>query len=229
MHLFYGNELFILGAATRLKGGAGWAAIFIFTNLPVILANLILEVAPQYYLYIMYPAYSINMLWFPSMWFFTQSQLDKSFRLTRRRLLHAIPALVSLVAYIVYYAPLTEAQVEAEIIMMKAGGKNLPAKLNDCGLYLGLIVYLPSIIFYARRRMKYLRDHFSNSDYIKAGWMPRVLVWYVCGIIIVAAAYAIYPLSAVFTIPASNMVGMAVLTYSVIFHSTTAYINRLPD
>jgi len=68
---FMVTMLFVLGAATRMKGGAGWAAIFIFTNLPVILANLILEVAPQYYLYIMYPAYSINMLWFPSMWFFT--------------------------------------------------------------------------------------------------------------------------------------------------------------
>jgi len=227
--VFMITMLTVLAAATRMKGGAGWVAvILVTTNLPVILVNLMRDVASaEYYLFFMYPAYSINVLIFPAMWFFTQSQMDKSFRLTKRHLIHTLPALVSLGAFIIYYAPLSAAQVEAEIELMKAGGKNLPGIINDYCLHFSLMVYFTLIIRYARRRMKYLRDHFSDSDYTTVRMMPRILAVFIGLVLIAAAAYIIYPRSDIWVIPMVNMAGMTYLVYCVIFHSTTAYISRI--
>ena len=220
----------VIAAATRMKGGAGWAAVcFLMMNVPIILVNLMREVTSEYYLFFVYPAYTINLLWFPAAWFFTRSQYDKSFRLTLRSLFYAIPALVSLVAHIVYYAPLSATEVEAEIIMMQAGGKNLPGIINDVFLYTGFIVYFACIFYYVRKRMKYLRDHFSDSDYIEIRWVPRFLIFCFVGILITAVAYAIYPRTDTWLIPIANMAGMAYLVYCVLKYSTTAYINRIGE
>ena len=221
--------LAVLAAATRMKGGAGWVAvILVTTNIPIILVNLMRDVASaEYYLFFMYPAYSINVLIFPAMWFFTQSQMDKSFRLTKRHLINTLPALVSLGAFIIYYAPLSAAQVEAEIELMKAGGKNLPGIINDYCLHFSLMVYFTLTICYARKRMKYLRDHFSDSDYTTVRMMPRILAVFIGLVLIAAAAYIIYPRSDIWVIPMVNMAGMTYLIYCVIFHSTTAYISRI--
>jgi AraC-like DNA-binding protein len=226
--VFLVTMLVVLGAATRMKGGAGWAAIVIIANLPIILANLMRMMAPEYYLFFLYPAYTMNLLGFPALWFFTRRQLDKSFRLTPHSLFHTIPALVSLVVHIVYYAPLSAAQVGAEIELINAGGKNLPLIINDNLLHITFLVYFTLIIRYARKRMRYMRDNYSDTGYHAVSWMPSILVFYFCGILIAGVLYILFPPTAVWVIPAANMAGIAYLVYCVIFHSTTAYINRLP-
>ena len=229
--VFMVGMLVVLAGATRMKGGAGWVAVILcITQIPIILVNLMRDVASaEYYLLFMYPAYSLNVLPFPAMWFFAQSQMDKSFRLTPRHLIHTLPALVSLGAYIIFYAPLSSAQVEAEITLMRAGGKNLPGIINDACLYIAVIVYFPLMIRYVRKRMKYLRDNFSDSGYNEVRMMPRILAVFIGLVLIAAAAYIIYPRSDTWVIPIVNMLGMGYLVYCVISHSTTAYINRLPD
>jgi AraC-like DNA-binding protein len=222
--------LAVISAATRMKGGAGWAAVcFLMIHIPVFLVNLMRDITSEYYLFFVYPAYTINLLGFPAIWFFTKSQFDKSFRLTSRSLLYAIPALISLLAHIVYYAPLSAAQVEAEILMMQAGGKNLPGIINDAFIHIGVVVTSIFIIRYVRQRMKYLRDHFSDSDYIEIRWVPRFLTFCFFGVLITAVAYIIHPRTDTWLIPIVNMAGMAFLVYIVIRHSAIAYINRLPD
>jgi AraC-like DNA-binding protein len=59
--------------------------------------------------------------------------------------------------------------------------------------------------------------------------MPRILAVFIGLMLIAAAAYIIYPRSDIWVIPIVNMAGMTYLVYCVIFHSTTAYISRLPD
>jgi hypothetical protein len=227
--VFMTAMLIILAAATRIKGSAGWAGVIVFASFPIILVNLVRDVFPEYFMFFVYPCYTFNLLLFPALWFFTQKQMDKSFRFTPHHLLHAIPALISLVTHIVYYAPLSAAQVEAEILLMQEGGKNLPTIINDACLYTGLIVYYFFIIRYARKRLKYLRDNFSDSDYNEIRWTKRILVVYICSVFVAGMAYAINPRTDTWVIPILNTVGMAYIVYCVLFHSTTAYLNRLPD
>ncbi|MDR0797056.1 MAG: helix-turn-helix domain-containing protein [Tannerella sp.] len=222
--------LIVLAAATRMKGAVGWtAAIFFLIHIPIILVSLIREVAPEYWLYFAYPAYTVDILPYPAIWFFTRSRMDKSFRLRPRDLLHAVPALVSLAAHILYYAPLSADRVQAEIEWMQAGGKNLPLTINNIIVHPTFIVYTALTIRYVYKRMKYLRDNFSDSDYIEIRWMPRFIAVYFSLVFISAVGYTIDPNTNVWLIPVANTVGMAYLVYCVIFHSTTAYINRIGE
>jgi YesN/AraC family two-component response regulator len=59
--------------------------------------------------------------------------------------------------------------------------------------------------------------------------VPRTLAVAFFGMLITAVGYAIFPRSDTWLIPLVCTVGMAYLVYCVIFYSTTAYINRLPD
>ena len=215
--VFWVVLLAVLAMANRMKDDAGWAALIVFgANISVMLVNLIRDVAPEYFLIFIYPAHTLNLLCYPALWFFVQKQMDKSFRLTPCRWLHALPALVSLGAHIIYYAPLSAEQVDAEIAIIKAGGKNIPGIINDTFLYIGLIVYIVLIICYIRRRMRYLRNHFSNSDYLKTHWAPRFIVVYFGVVFIAAVGYAINPLTDTWLIPVMNLTGMAYLLYCVI-------------
>jgi AraC-like DNA-binding protein len=77
--------------------------------------------------------------------------------------------------------------------------------------------------------MKYLRDNFSDSEYNEIRWTPRFFIVYFILVLIAAAGYIINPRTDTWLIPTVVMAGMAYLVYCVIAHSTTAYINRLPD
>jgi AraC-like DNA-binding protein len=196
--------------------------------MPIVLVNLMRDVASaEYYLFFMYPAYTLNLLGLPAMWFFAQSQMDKSFRLTRRSLLYTIPAVVSLGAHVIYFAPLTVAEIEADIALMRAGGKILPGIINDAFLNASFIGYAIIILRYVRKRMKYLRDHFSDSGYNDVSWTPRFFYAFFGLMFVTAVGYAIYPRTDTWLIPSVITLGMTYLTYIVIRHSTFAYINRI--
>ncbi|MDR3094986.1 MAG: AraC family transcriptional regulator [Bacteroidales bacterium] len=222
--------LVTLAAATRMKRGAGWAAVIVVTTtVPVYLSNLARDLALDNYLMFWYPALFLNALCIPSLWFFTRSQLDKSFRITVRSILHAVPAFISLGALIAYYAPLTGAQIEADRAFMEAGGENLPAIINDILVFGQFFGYYTATFFYVRKRKKHLQDNFSDSDYMEIRWMLRFLTLFFALFFIVVAAYIIHPRTDVWLIPILNVVGMAYLVYCVVRHSAAGYIHRLPD
>ena len=222
--------LAVLATATRMKGGAGWAAVIIVTTtVPVYLANLTRDIAVDYYLVFVYPAYLLNALCMPSLWFFTRSQFDKTFRYNTRYLLHALPAIVSLLSHIIYYAPLSAEQIEAERVFMEAGGENLPAIINDVIVFAQFLAYYLAIFIYIRNRKKLLQDNFSDSDYFETRWIPHFHIVFFALIFVVFAAYVINPRNDTWLFPILNVIGMAYLVYIVIFHSIAAYIHRLPD
>jgi AraC-like DNA-binding protein len=165
----------------------------------------------------------------PSLWFFAKSQLDKAFRFNARMLLHTILPFISLMAVIIYYAPLTAEEVEAEMALMEAGSENLPAIINDVFVFGSFLGYFIALFFYVRKRRKYLRDNFADSDYLTTGWTVRFLVVFFVLFFIVMVAYAVNPRTDAWLIPILNTLCMAYLVYTAIRHSTFAYINRLPD
>ena len=219
-----------LATATRMKGGAGWAALIIVaTTVPMFLSNLTRDLATDYFLLFLYPAYTLNTLLMPSLWFFTRSQYEKSFRPVAHNLLHLILPVVSLVAQVIYYAPLIADQIETERVFMEAGNENLPAIINDIIVFGQFVVYFIFIFLYIRKKKKFLQDNYSDSGYLETRWTPRFLTLFFILFFVVFTAYAINPRTDVWLIPILNTVAMAYLVYCVIAHSTTAYINRLPE
>ena len=228
--VFLTTMLITLAAATRMKSGAGWAAVIIVTTtVPMILSNLMRDLSANYFLFFLYPAFALNMLLMPSLWFFVRSRYEKSLRLTVRDLMHLIPSFISFFSSIIYYSSLSAQQIESERIWMKTGGDNLPALINDV-LALGqFVVYYLFIFAYIRKKKKFLQNNYSDSEYLETRWVPRFLALFFGLFFAVFVAYAINPRTDTWLIPILNCVAMAYLVYCVIFHSTAAYLNRLPD
>jgi AraC-like DNA-binding protein len=222
--------LVILVAATRMKGGAGWAALIsVTTTVPTYLANLTRDLDSDTIMLYLYPALLSNALCIPALWFFTRRQTDKSFRLTARSLLHAIPALVSLLITIIYYVPLSSAQVEAERAFMEAGGENLPAIINDVIVFGQFVAYFTAILLYIRKRKRYLQDNYSDSDYMEIKWTFSFIKLFFILFLVVFVSYVINPRTDTWLIPVLNVLGLGYLAYVVVSHSTQAYLNRLPE
>ena len=224
--------LVVLGAATRMKGGAGWAAfILVAITLPGYISNLWrdLHLGADHFRLLNYLRTFFTTTMMPALWFFAQSQLDKTFRLTVRSLKHAVLPLASLLAAIIYYAPMTLEQVAVEMEAMAAGNENLAAIINNytiIGMFFG---YFIAIFFYIRKRKKHFLDHYSDCDYITVTWTQKYFIMFFSLFFVSVAAYIISPRSDAWLCPIINSAGTAYLVYIVVFHSTAPFINRLTD
>jgi AraC-like DNA-binding protein len=187
------------------------------------------DIVSEYFIIFWYPAITLNLLCMPALWFFTKSQFDKNFRLSARHYWHIVPAWVSLVSSIIFYAPMTAEQIETERAFMENGGENLPAVINDILLFGQFFIYFATIFFYIRKRKKYLQNNFADTDYIETQWTTGFLIIFFVLFFVVFVAYMINPRTDAWLIPILNVAAMAYLVYVVMYHSTAAYLHRLPD
>lgn len=220
----------ILIAATHLRNGTGYAAmVAVTTSVPAYLANLSRTLGAELFLSSFCIASFLNVLCFPSLYLFVRSQLDKSFRFTPFMLLHALPAVVSLVSSVLYMAPMSAGQLEAERLFLKAGNENLPALINDLIFFGQFFIYFLLIFRFVRRKKRDPEDHYADSDYLTVRWIPGFLILFFVLCFIVFVAYVINPRTDAWLIPILNAAGMAYLIYNIIYHSTTGYMARLAD
>jgi AraC-like DNA-binding protein len=144
-------------------------------------------------------------------------------------LLHLLPAAASLVVSVVYYVGMTEQQIVADMERMLHGVDNTPTIFNWILLTCQFLVYFFVMFRYVYQRRKFLRDNYADSDYVKTQWIPAFLWAFFLLFLAQPIAYAINPSVAIWLDPIVFAMGMAYLIYSVMYYSTTAYINRLPD
>ncbi len=210
----------ILIAATRLKKGMGYMAMALSsTTVPVYLSNLLREVDSGGFEMSLYIAATLNVMLFPFMWFFIHSQLDSTYKINSRRLLHFLPSLISLTSAILFYAPMSEAQIIAERQYLNAGNENLPAIINDILLFGQFFIYFPMMFRYMHKRKQVILENNTDSDYaLPLLWMPRFVGLFFVLFFIVIVAYAIEPRTDAWLIPILDTIGMAYLTYLAIVH-----------
>ena len=222
--------LIILVAATRMKNGAGWAAIILVTlMLPTSLANLTRSFAPNYFVWSLYPYVFISILWLPSLWFFTRSQLDESFRFSARHLWHIIPAVISLISTILYYAPLTAEQMEIERVALIEGTQNMPLHIVHTFAIIQITGYFAAIFFYIRKRKKYLLDNYSNSKLTNIQWLVSFLISHFVFFLISIIIFAIDTSTEPWVVPIIYILTMSYLVYVVIYYSPVPYFSRFKD
>jgi AraC-like DNA-binding protein len=222
--------LIIVATATRMKTGAAWATlILVSANVPAFLTMLTRDLGLEYFEWLNYPRVFLNLLWFPALWIFTQSQFDKSFRFSTHHLWHIVPALISLSATILFYVPLTAEQVEIERAAWAAGNENLPTLINDVFGFLQFFGYFTAIFFYVRKQRKYLRNNYSDSVLVNTRWIIRFLVVFFVLYLMALLVYAIFPSTDSWCCPLVVVLIMAYLVYVVIYQSTAQYLSRLPD
>jgi AraC-like DNA-binding protein len=92
-----------------------------------------------------------------------------------------------------------------------------------------MFVYFFFIFRYIRRRKKYLKNTYSDSEYYTTRWVTSFIAVFAGLFLIIFIAFAIDPASLAWVIPILNAVAMAYLVFVVIRHSTADYLNRLPE
>jgi AraC-like DNA-binding protein len=185
--------------------------------------------ALEYYVWFMYPRVFLNLLWFPALWFFTRSQLDKSFRFSARHLWHTIPAFISLISLVLYFAPLSVEQIETERAALVAGNENLPMLINDVFGFAQFFGYFAAIFFYVRKQKKYLHNNYSNSGISNIQWIVKFLTVHFVFFLIALLIFAVFPRTDSWVCPIVTVLIMTYLVYVVIYYSPTLYLSRLPD
>ncbi len=223
-------SLIILVVATGLRNGVGYMALVVIsTTVPVYFSNLMREMGSDAFVMSLYIAGTINVLCFPSLWFFVHSQLDRPFRFRPLMLLHLAPALISLAANLIFYLPKSPAEVEAEIAILNGGTENLPALVNDVILFGQYFIYFPIILVYVYRRKKILMENYSDNDYLLLQWMPTFIWFFFFLFTAVFVSYAIAPRTDVWLIPILNTAGVVYLTYSSIKYVPSKPVIRQSD
>jgi hypothetical protein len=118
--------LLVLAAATRMKGGAGWAAlIMVAITVPAYSVPFALTMQPAPFVWIICAVVTLNVTFMPLLWIFVRSQLKKSFRPSWRTALHLIPAIVSLTVNVAYYSGLSGEDIAKDMELMLEGVDNM--------------------------------------------------------------------------------------------------------
>lgn len=220
----------ILIVATRLKNGAGYMALVsASTTIPVYLSNLIRTLDSEVFESSIYIAITMNVLCFPFLWFFVRSQLDREFHFTPRRLLHLLPAIISLTVALFYYGPMNPAEIATEREIIETGHENLPAVINDIFVFGQFFIYFPLMFRFVNRKKRYILENYTDSDYVLLLWLPRYLWLFFVLFFIVFIAYVVDPRTDAWLIPILNTVGMGYLSYCAVVHSSSASIGRTTD
>jgi hypothetical protein len=229
---FLAMMLIVLAAATKMKGGAGWAAlIMVATTVPAYFTNMIaVSLTPVPFLCCVYITVTLNVMCMPALWFFMRSQLDKAWRFSRRERWHLVPAAVSLAVNVVFYSVISSEQVAENMKLIQSGNNNLPTSINSMIVFVQFFAYFAAMFFYIRKKKKFLQDNYADSDYVKIHWIPNFLLVFFVLFSAVFIGYAIDTAVTSWLVnPVLNTIGTAYLIYIAIRHSTFAYINRLPD
>jgi len=220
----------ILVVATRLKGGAGYAALIIVcTTLPVYLANMMRSAGMHDMQFLWHAAILMNTLCFPLTWLFVHKQLDKSFRFTPDKWLHFLPSLISLAVSLIYYHHKSPEEFAAEMEYLESDKENQPAIINDIIVFGQFFIYFPLMFRFLRRTRKKLLENYSDSEFYTTQWISRFILFFFILFFIVFVAYVISPRTDAWLIPILNVFGMSYLIYHSITHPTTSYIRRLKE
>ncbi|WP_304248685.1 helix-turn-helix domain-containing protein [Parabacteroides gordonii] len=220
----------ILVIATRLKGGAGYAALIVVsTTLPVYIANTMRSVGIHDMQILWHIATLVNTLCFPLTWLFVHSQLDKSYRFSPDKWLHFIPSLISLSVSLIYYYPKSPEEFAAEMEYLETNKENLPAIINDIIVFGQFFIYFTLMFRFLRRTRQNLQENYSDSDYLTTRWISIFITLFFILFFIVFVAYVISPRTDAWLIPILNVIGMSYLIYNSIAHPTEAYLQRIKE
>lgn len=219
----------ILSAATRLKGGAAYAAIIILVcNTSVYIYNMA-RVTGMYDLAetSMYFSQS-NALLMPLMWLFVLKELNPQYRFSYKTLLHFIPSIGLLLFAFFYFSDVSKGEFASMMINETTGeNRTYLATTNDIVIAIQVFIYFPLIFSYIRKTERKLKDCYSDSDYVNILWIKRVMIFFAVQFSLILIVYTLYPQTDVWFVPIMNLIASSYLVYNCITYPTAVYMSRV--
>ena len=212
----------LLLIATRFRGESGYAAaIIVLPNIPVYIYNMSRMLGWHDMTLFLFPiSYSVNTLLMPLLWLFTRRNFDLDPRFKPVQLLHFLPAIVCVV--IVLSIPMRK-RMES-ILHEVTGDDTWIGDFNAAVITSQMIGYFVAIFIYLYRKKQYIKDNWSDAEYMQKEWIPKLMILFAALFVTVMTCYAIWPRTDAWLIQILNVMAMSFLVYNFIAHPTVPYI-----
>lgn len=212
----------LLLIATRFRGESGYAAaIIVLPNIPVYIYNMSRMLGWHDITLFFFPiSYSVNTLLMPLLWLFTRRNFDLDPRFKPVQLLHFLPAIVC--AVIVLSIPMRK-RMES-ILHEVTGDDTWIGDFNAAVITSQMIGYFVAIFIYLYRKKQYIKDNWSDAEYMQKEWIPKLMILFAALFVTVMTCYAIWPRTDAWLIQILNVMAMSFLVYNFIAHPTIPYI-----
>ena len=212
----------LLLIATRFRGESGYAAaIIVLPNIPVYIYNMSRMLGWHDITLFFFPiSYSVNTLLMPLLWLFTRRNFDLDPRFKPVQLLHFLPAIVCVV--IVLSIPMRK-RMES-ILHEVTGDDTWIGDFNAAVITSQMIGYFVAIFIYLYRKKQYIKDNWSDAEYMQKEWIPKLMILFAALFVTVMTCYAIWPRTDAWFIQILNVMAMSFLVYNFIAHPTVPYI-----
>ena len=212
----------LLLIATRFRGESGYAAaIIVLPNIPVYIYNMSRMLGWHDITLFFFPiSYSVNTLLMPLLWLFTRRNFDLDPRFKPVQLFHFLPAIVCVV--IVLSIPMRK-RMES-ILHEVTGDDTWIGDFNAAVITSQMIGYFVAIFIYLYRKKQYIKDNWSDAEYMQKEWIPKLMILFAALFVTVMTCYAIWPRTDAWLIQILNVMAMSFLVYNFIAHPTVPYI-----
>ena len=192
----------LLCLAARFKGESSYAAmIIVVSTVPVYIYNVcrsleLYEVA----IFFAPIAFSVNLTLMSLLWLLVQRGFNPYYRFTPLRLLHFLPAVLSLILFF--------------MIHENTGDETWLGDVNYTMVLLQLIGYFYAIFRYLHKVKHFVRSHYSAAELQRKLWIPRFTTLFATMFAVVMVCYALWPHTDAWLLQLLTVVIMGYLLYS---------------
>lgn len=207
---------FLLLFSTHFRGENAYAAaIILFTTIPTYLYNVCRS---QYW----YEAawwlapfgFSMNVMLMPLLWMYVKRVFNKHFKLSLVRLLHFLPTLFCIVLYFIYALSQPESERFSLMIYENTGSDNWLGLINSSIIFTQMIVYFTLMFVFLHRAKYYIRENFSEAEWMFRKWIFRFVFLLSVLSVFVIISYLIYPRVDEWLTQIFNVIAMIYLVYN---------------
>ena len=206
----------LLCLAARFKGESSYAAmIIVVSTVPVYIYNVcrsleLYEVA----IFFAPIAFSVNLTLMPLLWLLVQRGFNPYYRFTPLRLLHFLPAVLSLILFCVSIFSLPQSQRYDFMINENMGDDTWLGDVNYTMVLLQLVGYFYAIFRYLRKVKHFVRSHYSAAELQRKVWIPRFIGLFAAMFVVVMVCYALWPRTDAWLLQLLTVIIMGYLLYA---------------
>ena len=192
----------LLCLAARFKGESSYAAmIIVVSTVPVYIYNVCRSLELYDVAICFAPiAFSVNLTLMPLLWLLVQRGFNPYYRFTPLRLLHFLPAVLSLILFF--------------MIHENTGDDTWLGDVNYTMVLLQLIGYFYTIFRYLRKVKHFVRSHYSAAELQRKVWIPRFIALFAAMFVVVMVCYALWPRTDAWLLQLLTVIIMGYLLYA---------------
>ena len=192
----------LLCLAARFKGESSYAAmIIVVSTVPVYIYNVCRSLELYDVAIFFAPiAFSVNLTLMPLLWLLVQRGFNPYYRFTPLRLLHFLPAVLSLILFF--------------MIHENTGDDTWLGDVNYTMVLLQLIGYFYTIFRYLRKVKHFVRSHYSAAELQRKVWIPRFIALFAAMFVVVMVCYALWPRTDAWLLQLLTVIIMGYLLYA---------------